>query len=326
MKNKNIHLDLGTHFGQGLNDMKICFIGSGDIEIPPVGWGALETVIWNLNKELDKLKYETFIINEKNPNLILSTINKIKPDIVHLHYGKHWEIMPHIKCRKIITNHDESFLISKQFHESIVRKYLYDCEFFILTTWERDFLLKIGISPLKIKVLPNGVDVNAFNFKIEPELPEASICLGKIDKRKNQAFIQSLNCGVYFVGQNTALEFNPLDEKYLGSWNRGQVYENLTNYTNLILTSELELQPLVCLEALSAGLGLVISEAAAQNLDASLPFITVIPQELIHHAEIVSSAISNNRDICHQINREEIKNYANKFDWSNIVQKYIKYL
>lgn len=306
--------------------MKICFIAPGEIPIPPTGWGALETVVWNQYSNLKKNGHDVSIINEKNPQDILNILQQINPDIVHLHYGSHYEIMPHIKCRKIITNHDGSFLLSKQFHESIIRKYLYDCEFFILTSWEKDFLLNIGVSPQKVKILPNGVDFNAFNFKARPEFPNASICLGKIDKRKNQAFIQSLNAGVYFAGQNTISEFNSLDEKYLGSWTREQVYENLTNYTNLVLISSLELQPLVCLEALSAGLGLVISKAAAQNLDASLPFITIIPQDLIYNVEIVSTAISNNRDSCIHIGREKIREYAETFSWSNLMQKYISNL
>lgn len=303
--------------------MKICFIASGEISIPPTGWGALETVVWNQHSNLKKNGYDVSIINEKNPQDILNIIQQTNPDIVHLHYGSHYEIMPHIKCRKIITNHDGSFLLSKPFHESLIRKYLYDCEFFILTIWEKDFLLNIGISPQKVKILPNGVDFNAFNFKAEPEFPNASICLGKIDKRKNQAFIQSLDAGVYFAGQNTILEFNSLDEKYLGSWTRQEVYDKLTDYTNLVLISELELQPLVCLEALSAGLGLVISEAAAQNLDASLPFITIIPQDLIYNKEAILSAISNNRDACIRIGREAIRDYAKTFDWNNIIKSYI---
>ena len=306
--------------------MKICFIAPGEISIPPTGWGALETVVWNQYFNLKKSGYDVSIINENNPQNILNILQQTDPDIVHLHYGSHYEIMPHIKCRKIITNHDGSFLLSKKFHELIIRKYLYDCEFFILTTWEKDFLLNIGISPQKVKILPNGVCFDAFNFKAEPEFPNASICLGKIDKRKNQAFIQSLDAGVYFVGQNTISEFNVLDEKYLGPWTREQVYENLTNYTNLVLISELELQPLVCLEALSAGLGLVISEAASQNLDASLPFITIVPQDLIYNADIVSSLISNNRDTCIHIGREKIREYAQQFDWINLTQKYISNL
>jgi hypothetical protein len=304
--------------------MKICFIATGEIEIPPNGWGALETVVWNLKNQLEAIGHETSIINTTDQNLILQKINEINPDIVHLHYGRHWEIMPRIKCRKIITNHDGSFLESKKFHESIVRGYLYDCEFFILTTWERDFLLNIGISPQKIKIVPNGVDFSKFNFKNEPAFPNHSICLGKIDHRKNQSFIQSLNCNVNFVGQNTISEFNSLDPLWLGPWTRDEVYQNLTDYANLVLISQLELQPLVCLEALSAGLGLVISESASQNLDVSLPFITVIQQDLIKNPEIVSSAISNNRDICLHIGREKIREYALSFDWKNVIKLYIQ--
>jgi len=306
--------------------MKICFIAPGEISVPPSGWGALETVIWNQYSVFKKNGYDVFIVNELDSQLTLDKINEINPDIAHLHYGSHYEIMPYIKCRKIITNHDGSFLSSKNFHESVVRNFLYDCEFFILTTWEREFLLKIGISPRKVKILPNGVDFGSFNFKIKPKFPNSSICLGKIDRRKNQAFLQSLDRGIYFVGQNTIPEFNPLDDKYLGSWSRDQVYENLTDYTNLVLISDLELQPLVCLEALSAGLGLVVSEAASQNLDVSLPFITVIKQDSIHDAGIVSSSISDNRNTCNNIGREKIREYAEQFDWGNIIKKYTNYL
>jgi glycosyltransferase involved in cell wall biosynthesis len=306
--------------------MKICFIAPGEIPIPVEGWGALETVVWNQACELEKIGYSVSIINEPTAEKTLEKIFQINPDVVHLHYGRHYEIMPHINCRKIVTNHDGSFLASLKFHDSIIRKYLFDCEFFILTTWERDLLLNIGISPQKIKIIPNGVDFSKFHFKNEPTFPDYSICLGKIDHRKNQHFIQSLNCNVNFVGQNTISEFNVLDPLYLGSWNRGQVYHNLTDYANLILISQLELQPLVCLEALSAGLGIVISESASQNLDTSLPFITIIQQDLIFNTEIVSSAISNNRNICLKMGRKKIREYASLFDWKNVIKKYTEQL
>lgn len=306
--------------------MKICFITPGDIPIPVDGWGALETVVWNQFINLTELGHDCIIINEKCKNTLIEKIKSFDPDIIHLHYGCHYELMPMFKCRKIITNHDGSFLASIKFHESIIREYLYDCEFFILTSWEKDFLTKIGISPKKIKILPNGVDYESFKYTSNPKFPSKSICLGKIDQRKNQAFLQSLNCGVDFAGQNFCKIFDSSKTDYLGSWNRNQVFNNLTDYTNLILLSELELQPLVCLEALSAGLGLVISSAASQNLDSSLPFITVVEQDLIKHPHIVSQAIYNNRDACLHIDREKIREYAKTFDWKNLAQKYISNL
>jgi glycosyltransferase involved in cell wall biosynthesis len=306
--------------------MKICFIGSGEIEIPPKGWGALETVIWNQSKCLKEIGIDVFIVNENSPEKTLNKISQINPDIVHLHYGKNYEIMPHLKCRKIVTNHDGSFVNSLKFHEHLVRNFFYDCEFFILTSWEKKFLQNLGISPKKVKIISNGVTFDSFKFNEAPNFPSKSICLGKIDSRKNQAFIQSLNCNVDFAGENHCKIFNTSKLDYLGSWNRDDVYNKLTNYCNFVLLSESELQPLVCLEALSAGLGLVISEAASQNLDCSLPFITVIPQHLIRHTETVSLAISNNRNICNNIAREKIREYAKSFDWKNICKKYQKYI
>ena len=208
----------------------------------------------------------------------------------------------------------------------LIRGYLYDCEFFCLTTWERDFLFNLGISSKKIKLLPNGVSVENFSLQEKPSFENSTICVGKIDNRKNQAFLQSLDLGIHFVGQNTIPNFNCLDERYLGHWNRNQLHENLTKYTNLILMSDLELHPLVCLEALSAGLGLVVSSVASQNLDLTMPFITVVDQNSIKDPHTVSSAILKNIEICNSIDRKNIRQYAENFSWKNAVNKYINYL
>ena len=128
------------------------------------------------------------------------------------------------------------------------------------------------------------------------------------------------------MGQNTIPEFNPLDDNYLGLWDRDAVHDNLTDYANLILISDSELQPLVCLEALSAGLGLVISEAASQHLDSSKPYISVIPQDKITDQNLIRSTILKNREICLNTNRQSIVDYAKTFDWSEILKKYVSYL
>jgi glycosyltransferase involved in cell wall biosynthesis len=306
--------------------MKICFIGPGEINIPPTGWGAVETVIWNQYSELLKLGHEAHIVNEPTIQQAYDSIKKINPDIIHLHYGKYFELMPHFSCRKIVTNHDGSFLFSQKFHDQIVRLFLYDCEFFILTSWEYSFLYNIGISPKKINILPNGVDIEQIKFETLPQLPDKSICLGKIDERKNQPFLQNLNLNIDFVGQNTISEFQSSDSNYLGSWDREQVFKNLTNYSNLVLLSQSELHPLVCLEALAAGLGLVVSEAASQNLDSSLEFITIVDQKDIQNSSVVSKSIIENREICKKTDRTKIRNYAKKFGWENIAKQYIELL
>lgn len=306
--------------------MRIALVGPGEMNIPPSGWGALESVIWAYDNELKKLNYDIKIINYADANETYKEIESFDPDIVHLHYGKHYNILPYINRRKIITNHDGSFLNSHQFHEQIIRQFMYDCEFNILTLWEKQLLLKIGFPPENIRIIPNGVDHNSFN-RIDKAIYNSTICLGKIDDRKNQAFLQKLNSDIVFVGSNHDIQFNPLDPNYLGLWDRSDVFSKLTSYTNLVLLSQSELQPLVCLEALSAGLGLVISEASAQNLDISLPFISVIPFDKIYNIDYVKNIIISNREYCKSIDRKQIFEYAQTFDWADIVNKhYLLYL
>jgi len=306
--------------------MKITFVGPGEINIPPNGWGALETVVWNQFVNLQKMGHTVNIINEKDTNLTYQRILETQPDIVHLHYGKHWQIMPYLKCKKIVTSHDGGFLYSQAFHKNLTRSFFKDCNFFVLTSWEKQLLLDSGIDESKIKILPNGVDNSQFKITDQPKFKDKSICLGKIDQRKRQAFLQSLDCNICFAGQNTIAEFNPLDDNYLGLWDREKVFSELTNYNNLVLLSVSELHPLVCLEALAAGLGLVVSEVAAQNLDLSQPFISMVPQDQIDNPEIVKAVITKNRELCSRTPRNIIKEYAKTFDWTEILKKYESYL
>lgn len=306
--------------------MKIFFIAPGEIKIPTNGWGALETVVENQAATLSELGYTVKLCNIHNPQYIHKDYLEFNPDIVHIHYGRHYEILPHINARKIVTNHNGSFIHNLKFHEAIIREFMYDCEFFNLTTWECDLLKTIGFPPKNIKILPNGVDYNSFRKSEKPKHKDRSICLGKIDKRKRQAFLQNLGAQIDFVGQNSDIDFNPLDKNFLGLWTRDQVYNNLTEYSNLILLSESELQPLVCLEALSAGLGLVLSEACTQNLDTSLPFISVIPDSKKTDTEYIKQTITENRRYCSSIDRQDILQYAAKFNWNNIGIKYQEYI
>jgi len=89
----------------------------------------------------------------------------------------------------------------------------------------------------------------------------------------------------------------------------------------VILLSDGEAHPLVCLEAFAAGLGVVVSQWAAANLDTNKGFITVIPESKISDIEFVESEIIKNREYSAE-NRKEILDYAKEFEWSRIVDEY----
>ena len=62
--------------------MKICFIGPGEISIPPKGWGAVETVIWNQYSELLRLGYDVHIVNEATAQETYNAIKKLNPALI----------------------------------------------------------------------------------------------------------------------------------------------------------------------------------------------------------------------------------------------------
>ena len=87
-----------------------------------------------------------------------------------------------------------------------------------------------------------------------------------------------------------------------------------------MLLSDGEAHPLVCMEAFAAGLGVVISQWAAANLDVSKGFVTVIPEEKITDIKYVEQRIIENRNYS-ILNRQEIREYAKQFDWISVIEK-----
>ena len=73
------------------------------------------------------------------------------------------------------------------------------------------------------------------------------------------------------------------------------------------------------MEAFAAGLGVVVTEWGKANLDVDKEFITVIPEKHIGDLQFLEYEIAKNRVYSVQ-HREEILEYAEKFDWINIVR------
>ena len=88
-----------------------------------------------------------------------------------------------------------------------------------------------------------------------------------------------------------------------------------------MLLSDGEAHSLVIMEAFAAGLGVVVSEWATANLDLNKKFITVIPEDKVNDLEYVEKAIIENREYSVN-NRQEILEYAEQFDWKNVIEKY----
>lgn len=300
--------------------MKIQLISDGSIPVPPVnGWGALERVVWNYKIYLEKEGHDVIVSNHLESAKVLEDWRRFNPDVVHNHIGKHWEALLLIYgCKKIVTNHGGEFLTHLPFYENLAKNFFKDCKLLMLTDAEKKFYESFG---LNVSVLPNGVDTTIFKPTLENRT--GSIYLGQINPRKRQAFYQENNLDCYFAGNKADDTFNYNKHNYLGSWDHNQVCDNLVKFSNLILLSQSELQPLVCLEGLAAGLGLVISTPSAQSLDTSKPWIDVIPDEYLNDTNYINTVIQKNSEVSTKY-RSEIIEYSKKFDWSNIIKSYLE--
>ena len=304
--------------------MKIVIVGPGIMPIPPTGWGAVEILIWDQKLALEKLGHEVKIVNTPHPMEIIKVVNNFAPDFVHIQYDDFIEVYPYIQYPCAITSHF-GYLEQPErwdyYGDRIVKPFeRIKPNVFCLSPGIRDvYRDNIGIPEDRLFVTPNGVNVDQFEFSEEPAYPDRSIYLAKIDYRKRQFMFQGIN-SLYYAGNNADQRFNT-GTNYLGEWSKDELYKNLTEYGNLVLLSDGEAHPLVCTEAFSAGLGVVVSEWAAANLDIRKSFITVIPEDKISDIGYVEDAIITNRSYS-IANREEIREYARSFDWVNVVEQY----
>ena len=69
---------------------------------------------------------------------------------------------------------------------------------------------------------------------------------------------------------------------------------------------------------------MVVSKYAAHDLDKSLPFVTVIPDDKWNDIEYVEQELKKNRDISVTM-RKEIRQYGvDNFSWQVLVKEYVK--
>ncbi len=302
--------------------MKISIVGPGIMPIPPTGWGAVEILIWDQKLALEKLGHEVQIVNTKSPIDIIKQINSFRPDFVHIQYDDFIELYSYVQYPCAITSH---FGYLEQpnrwdYYGARIAKPFQDIKpnVFCLSYGIKEVYQNIlNIPSDRLFVTPNGVNINEFNYVSNPKHPDRSIYLAKIDYRKRQHLFQSIKT-LWYAGNVADTRFDQ-SRNYLGEWSKHTLYNNLTHYGNLVLLSDGEAHPLVCMEALAAGIGVVVSQWGAANLDISKDFITVIPEDKINDIEYVESRIIENREYSVQ-HRDEIREYVKQFDWTTVIK------
>ena len=309
--------------------MKICMISGGHLPIPAAGWGGVEVLITNYFKELKNIGHEVLVCNTGNLEKVNEVVNEWSPDFVHLHYDQYSEMMSGLKCsKKAITSHypyiDYPEIANNDGYSWIYDKIAKqdDSYIFGLSDLNKEVFLTKGVADKRLRKWVYGIPHESFRFSSAPKLRERTVCLGKIEPRKKQAFLQPNVSNVDFVGPLADDNFDGESKNYLGVWNRKQVHENLTEYANMVLFSDGESAPQVVYEGLISGCGLVVSKEASANLDTSLPFITVL--DIGCDKKEIDEAISQNREISIKY-RKEIRDYGlSNFSIKACARNYVK--
>ena len=289
--------------------------------IPPTGWGAVEILIWDSKNALEALGHTVQIINTKNGREIINQINSFKPDFVHIQYDEFVPIIEYIQYPCAITSHF-GYLERKEMFNGYINvanefQRIKPNVFCLSEGIEKVYNVMFNIPKEKTFVTPNGVNIDRFRETDNPKYPDRSLYLAKIDYRKRQHMFQSID-SLWYAGNIADNRFNQ-NKNYLGEWSKETLYKNLTEYGNLVLLSDGEAHPLVCMEALAAGLGVVVCQWGSANLDTSKEFITVIPENKISDIAYVESKMIDNREYSIH-HRKDIIEYSKQFDWINVMR------
>ena len=285
--------------------MKIVLVTHGTIPVPPLGWGAVENLAWITSRQLRARGHEVHVVNVKNREAIVRECNAAEADVVHMHYEGYVPLFPRIRAKlKIATPHNSLTAFQGEHLDHFVRG-----TFMIAALTQRaaDVYRSHGVPESRLTVIPNGTDGSAFAYNATCLLRDRSIYLAQITGNKRQHVYQSL-ADVDFVGGIASRRFQP-GRNYLGEWSRARVHAHLTDYANLVLLSKQEMHPCVTGEALMCGLGLVVSPAAAVNLDTSRPYISLITEDRWDDLPHVAAVIRENRAAARDC-RDEIRRYG----------------
>ncbi|MCC5629625.1 glycosyltransferase [Nostoc sphaeroides CHAB 2801] len=312
--------------------MKIALVAGGYIPAPPLS-NSILTLMQEYKYFLDNLGYEVDIFNDKNVNEVIDKINKNNYDFVHLHaYQFVSQFNQSLKQKYCFSCHNGYFLKKDKWEEDFkqgFQHYLNAPGIIALSHPTKDVFLQAGYSGY-ISTQVNGIDTQKFDFKDQGN--NKAICLGWIQPRKQQKLLAEI------INGKIAIDFvGPLDDpdfvegsttKYLGVWSLKDVYSHLTNYSCLVLISDGEVAPLVVLEAMAAGLSVVVSESASANLH-SKDFIRVLPDDILTNAtaenqKIVCDTITDLIDKNRFLRQEIVEYVRGNFDFSQIIKTYIQ--
>ena len=310
--------------------MKMAFVAGGYIPTPPASSSILN-LIQEYKYHSEKNGHQVDIFNDPDVGQVIAQINGGDYDFVHLHaggfVGKFNQSLQQRFCFTSHAGHLFQLNLWDDMFKQEFQGYLNAPGIISLSPASKKLFVDAGYTGY-ISTQINSIDTTKVDRQARGN--GKAICLGWIQPRKQQRLLAAMVDGhlaIDFVGTLDDPDFvEGTTTKYLGVWSLNDVYKRLTEYSCLILISSGEVAPLVVLEAMAAGLSLVLSESASANLGIK-DFIKVLPDNILTdptpvHQQIVCDSISE-LIAQNQSFRPEIVAYAQStFDFSKTINNY----
>ena len=308
--------------------MNIAFIGPGIMPIPPIGWGAVEMMIWDYATVLGDMGHTGVIINTPDRSEIINELKEQSFDIVHLHYDVFHDIIPQIldtiSGKLIVSSHypyiNHKNMWANDRYNAIANTYSNNKDFYIFSSSQKDNQTweSLGADPNRCWLSRLGVLPGSYEFNEEASY-NRTLSFSQICDRKRQYIIQDFE-DIDFIGRMEYGKFNNRTN-YKGEMPREKLNNEITKYSNFVLLSSFEnTTPLVVKEALVCGLGVVVSEEVSVELDTTLNFVDVISEDNIEDLSYINDVIQKNKEYSRK-NRKEIREYGIKtFGLENILK------
>ncbi|CAN5486997.1 hypothetical protein BH11ARM2_BH11ARM2_07980 [soil metagenome] len=318
--------------------MRIALVGHGVMPIPPQGWGAVEILIWEYAQRLRERGIEVEIVNVPH-RVAVKEFARLrregkKFDWIWCHNERAVPYLARAKwvhgARLVSTCHTPMTDLhpTERFDHARPLRKAARAPYQLTLIEEAGLMFKTLNLDAKIAHLPNGVDTNGFRFDPGGGNGRA-LCLGAIQPRKRQRRLADLadayGLPIDFAGP-TKDDVAPEDRidgrpNYLGPWDRETVKDRLTEYSALVLWSASEVQALVVVEAMAAGLNVVVSPESANNLDLSQPFLRA--------ADTPEQVAGGIRDMiaANPLHRPQIRAHAEQeWDWGRMTDRVLAQL
>ena len=133
--------------------MKICFIGPSGSVIPPTGWGAVESLIWDYYLEVKKSPEVQGLILTDPISVMVQKCNLYEPDVVYIMYDDYAYMAEHLMCNKIYLMTHFAFITSP--HLRTTFGWYYNEIFLQCVQTGKDIIKNLGLPICENPLMPD---------------------------------------------------------------------------------------------------------------------------------------------------------------------------